>query len=51
MQWPARDTCAAGDSLLDCRVIAPSDIKKYLFKRATLQRLKEKQIGEMENGC
>ena len=25
MQLPAWDTCAAGDTLLDCRVIAPRD--------------------------
>ena len=26
MQWPAWDTFAAGETLVDCRVIAPSDL-------------------------
>ena len=30
MQWPAWDTFAAGDTLPDCRVIAPSGIEKFL---------------------
>ena len=50
MRWPAWNTFAAGDTLLDGRVIAPNDTKKFLIKRAKLLRWKNKQIDAMENG-
>ena len=51
MQWPARDTSAAGYASLDCRVVGPSDFKQFLVERAKLLRWKKKQIDEMESGA
>ena len=51
MHWPAWDIFAAGGTLLDCRVIAPSDLKKFLVQRVKLLRWEKKQIDEMENGA
>ena len=50
MQWPEWDTFDAGETLVDCRVIAPSDLETFLVKKAELVRWKQKQIDEMENG-
>ena len=42
---------AVGDVLLDCRGIAPSDIKKFfLIKRGRLLRWKKKHIEEVKDG-
>ena len=50
-QWPAWDTFAAEDTVLKMvGVRAPSDIFKFLVKRAKLLRWSEIQIDEMENG-
>ena len=49
MQWPDWDTFDAGETLVDCRVIAPSDLETFLVKKAEMVRWKQKQIDEMEN--
>ena len=51
-EWSAASSgmrACSGETLLDCRVITPSDIK-CVVKRAKLLRWKEKQLDEMENG-
>ena len=50
MQWAVWYTLAARDTLLDCKMIAPSDIKKFFRKMAKLPRWKKKHIDEMEKG-
>ena len=49
MQWPAWNTFGAGEFLLDCGTIAPSDMKNFLIKRAKQLRWKQEQIDETEN--
>ena len=50
MQWPACDAFAEEVTSLECRVIAPSDIEKFLVKELSCSDGKKKQIDEMENG-
>ena len=49
--WPAWDSFAAGDTVLKMvGSTAPSDILKFLVKRAKLLRRSDMQIDVMENG-
>ena len=50
MQWPAWDSFAAENTLLDCRLIAPSDSEAFLIESAKVLRWMEKQTDEMEDG-
>ena len=50
MQWPGWDSLFAGNTLLDCRLIAPSDPEAFLIKRAKVLWWMEKQTDEMEDG-
>ena len=36
LQWPQWDTLLADGVVLDCKAIAPSDVKKHLLKNAKL---------------
>ena len=50
MQWPAWDTLAARETLVDCRVTALSDLEFFSVKKTKMVRWKQKEIDEMENG-
>ena len=50
MQWPACDASAEEVTSLECRVIALSDIEKFLVRELSCSDGKKKQIDEMENG-